>query len=132
MKTRLMAAVLLAIAASLMCTTAASAKNPKDKIAAIVADGQDGTVDGHYSTAEIQAALKYIKNDPLQNQYGDLPGILEIYLASLKAPDVSSGVVTKQGKATWELAFTGSRILFVFGAGLALIGSGLALRRRRA
>ena len=132
MKIKVIVAVMLVLSASLVFTTVASAKISKTKITTIINDGQDGTIDGHYTAAEIQAAINYVANDPLQQQYSDLQGILEAYLASLKAPGVKSGTGSVNGSASWELAFTGSRILFVFGTGLALIGSGFMLRRRHA
>ena len=133
MKIKVIAVVMLVLSASLVFTTSASAKISKSEYDKIAADAQDGTIDGHYTAAEIQAALNQAKIDPLVQQYADLQGTLEAYLASLKAPGVKSGTGGgANGSASWELAFTGSRILCVFGAGLALIGSGFALRRRRA
>ncbi len=129
MKIKIMVSVILVLIVSLVFATVASAKSSKKtKIATITKDAQDGTIDGHYTATEIQAAINYVANDPLYQQYSDLQGTLEAYLASLQAP----GVKNKSGNAAWELAFTGSRILFVLGAGLALIGSGFALRRRYA
>ena len=132
MKIKVIVAVMLVLSASLVFTTVASAKISKAQMAAIAADGVDGTIDGHYTAAEIQSAINYVSTDPLYQQYSDLQGILEAYLTSLKAPGVKSGTGGANGSTSWELAFTGSRILFVFGTGLALIGSGFALRRRRA
>ena len=132
MKIKLIAAVMLALTASLVFAPVASAKISKSEYEKIVNDAQDGTIDGHYTAAVIQAALNEAKVDPLVQQYGDLVDILEAYMTSLKAPGPSSGVVSKKGTATWQLAFTGSRILFVFGTGLVLIGGGFALRRRHA
>ena len=130
MKIKVIAAIMLALSASLVFTSVASAKLSKAQMAAIAADGQDGTIDGHYTAAEIQAAISIVSTDPIYQQYSDLQGILEAYLTSLRAPGVKSATGGVNGSASWELAFTGSRILFVFGAGLALIGSGFALRRR--
>ena len=132
MKIKVIAAVMLVLSASLVFTTVAYAKSSKSKIAAIVADANDGTIDGHYTAAEIQAAISYVRNDPLSQQYSDQLGTLEAYLTSLRAPGGKSATGGVNGSASWELAFTGSRILFVFGTGLALIGSGFALRRRHA
>jgi len=137
MKIKIMVSVILVLILSLVFATVASAKSSKKtKIVTITKDGQDGTIDGHYTAAEIQAALDYIANDPLYQQYSDLQGVLQAYLASLQAPGVKNsktpGVKNRDKSAAWELAFTGSRILFVFGAGIALIGSGFALRRRHA
>jgi len=48
--------------------------------------------------------------------------VLQEYLASLVAPGAQGG----------QLAFTGSEVLLILGAGAGLIGSGVLLRRRRA
>jgi hypothetical protein len=89
----------------------------------IINDAKDGKLDGHYTSGDIQAALAYIQNNPVFGQYTDLQGLLQDYLASLQAPD-------PQATRT-VLAFTGGTVLLALGAGLALIGSGLALRRLR-
>ena len=72
--------------------------------------------------AEIDAAVNSIKNNPLEYQYSDLQGVLQDYLSGLSAPKPAVG----------QLAFTGAELLLILGAGAGLIGSGIALRRRRA
>ena len=95
---------------------------PQSTIDAIIKDAADGTIDGTWSKAEINAALAYIQDNPLYEQYSDRKGVLEDYLASLQAPGEQGG----------ELAFTGGEVLVILGAGAGLIGSGALLRRRRA
>lgn len=89
----------------------------------IINDAKDGKLDGHYTAAQINAALAYIENNPVFGQYTDLQGLLQDYLASLQAPgSQATGTV---------LAFTGGNVFVALGAGLGLIGAGLALRRLR-
>ncbi len=104
--------VLVVILSSLVLASAAMAQS--STIDQIIKDAQDGTVNGSWTAAQIQAALDYISNNPLYAQYSDLPGVLGDYLASLKAP----------GAAPGQLAFTGSEVLLIFAAGLGLIGGG--------
>lgn len=115
--------VFLVLVVVLTCMVLASTAFAKSStIDQIIKDAQDGTIDGSWSAAQIQAALDYINNNPLYAQYSDLPGVLGDYLASLKAPGAAAG----------QLAFTGSDVLLIFAAGLGLIGGGLILRRRYA
>ena len=93
-------------------------------IDAIIDDAQDGTIDGDWTAAEIEAALAYIRDNPLYQQYADVEGVLEDYLAGLQDP----GVASDPG----ELAFTGAELLLLLGAGAGLAGGGALLRRRRA
>ena len=90
----------------------------------IIKDAGDGTLDGNYTAAQIQAALAYLSDNPLATQYSGSQGVLEDYLASLQAPGAAS--------ASGSLAFTGGEIILILGAGAGLIGSGALLRRRRA
>ena len=86
----------------------------------IIKDAGDGTLDGNYTAAQIQAALAYLSDNPIATQYSGSQGVLEDYLASLQAPGSTSG----------SLAFTGGELILVFGVGAVLLGSGLLLRRR--
>ena len=81
-------------------------------IDAIIADAQDGTIDGNWTPAEIEAALSYIKNNPLTYQYSDIQGVLQDYLSGLSAPKPAVG----------QLAFTGAELLLILGAGAAGVG----------
>lgn len=89
-------------------------------IDAIIADAEDGTLSGNWTAAEIEAALAYIANSPMADQYTGIQGTLEDFLASLQAPGEQGG----------ELAFTGGEVVLILGAGLGLIGGGAYLRRR--
>jgi hypothetical protein len=89
----------------------------------IIKDAADGTIDGNYSAADIQAALDYAKANPTVVAYSNVAGVLGEYLASLQSPGATS--------TGGELKFTGGELLAVFAAGAGLIGSGTLLRRRR-
>ena len=117
-----MTLTLLIILAFALVAQAAVAKSGND---AIIKDAQDGTIDGNWTAAQIRAALAYIQNNPIYEQYSDLGGVLQDYLASLGSPG-------EQGRQLGQLAFTGSEVLLILGAGAGLIGSGAFLRRRRA
>ena len=92
-------------------------------IDAIIDDAQDGTIDGDWTAAEIEAALAYLRDNPIFQQYADIEGVLEDFLAGLQEP----GVADDPG----ELAFTGAELLLLLGAGAGLAGGGVMLRRRR-
>jgi hypothetical protein len=122
MKAKFVGALVLALILVLVFSTVAMAGVSQATINAIIKDAQDGTLDGHWTAAQIRAALAYIENNPVYEQYSAIKGVLQDYLASLQAPGEQSG----------QLAFTGSNIVLVLGAGAALIGGGALLRRRRA
>lgn len=122
MKAKLVGAIVLALILVLVFSTVAMAGTSQATINAIIKDAQDGTIDGHWTAAQVRAALAYIENNPVFEQYSAIKGVLQDYLASLQAPGEQSG----------QLAFTGSNIVLVLGAGAALIGGGALLRRRRA
>jgi hypothetical protein len=122
MKAKFLIAIALALALVLVFAVVAMAAVPQSTIDAIIEDAADGTIDGTWSAAQINAALGYIQDNPLYEQYSDRKGVLEDYLASLQAPGEQGG----------ELAFTGGEVLLILGAGAGLIGSGALLRRRRA
>ena len=87
---------------------------------AVIKDARDGSLDGNWSAAEIQAALNYLRNNPVLTQYSNVQGVLEDYVGSSQAPGAQGG----------QLAFTGGAVLVAFGIGAGLMGSGLLLRRR--
>ncbi len=122
MKAKLVGALVLALILVLVLSTVAMAGVSQATINAILKDAQDGTLDGHWTAAQVNAALAYVENNPALEQYSAIKGVLQDYLASLQAPGEQSG----------QLAFTGSNIVLAFGAGVALIGGGILLRRRRA
>jgi hypothetical protein len=121
MKTKVVVFVVLVLVAALMVTSVAQASTKTSM--AIIKDAQDGHLDGNWTVAQVTAALSLLKSDPTLQQYTDVQGVLEDFLASQGEPGAESA---------GSLMFTGSETLVIFGAGLALIGSGLALRRRRA
>ena len=123
MKAKLLGAIALALLLTLILASVAMAAVSQTTINAIIDDAQDGEIDGTWTAAEISAALDYIRNNPVYQQYGDLESVLEDYLAGLQAPGEQGG---------GQLAFTGGELLLVLGAGVSLIGSGVVLRRRRA
>lgn len=120
MKRSILTVLLVALVASLALAGVASATS-QSTIDAIIADAADGTLDGGWSKADVQAALAYLENDPLAKQYSDFEAVLESYLAGGGQPGVASG---------GNLAFTGADILVTLTAGIGLIGGGLLLRRR--
>lgn len=123
MKIKIMCVLALAILLSLVFASVALAVS-QATIDAIIADANDnGRIDGTWTVAEIQATLNFIKDNPLYQQYGDLAGLLQRYLASIQPPGTTPGPV---------IHFTGSELLLVLGAGIGLVGSGALLRRRRA
>lgn len=119
MRAKLVGAVAVALLLVLVFAVVAMAAVPQSTIDAIIKDAADGTIDGDWTAAEIRAALAYLQQNPVAQQYSDLEGVLDDYLASLKAPGAQSG----------QLAFTGGEALFVLAAGAALIGGGAFLRR---
>jgi len=121
MKAKLVGAITLAVLLLLVFAVVAQATVPQSTIDAIIQDAKDGRIDGHWTSAEIRAALRYVENNPLLRHYTKIKGVLEDYLASLQSPGEQGG----------QLAFTGGEIILILGAGAGLIGSGALLRRRR-
>jgi hypothetical protein len=122
MRVKLLSAIVVALLLILVFAVVAQAAIPQSTIDAIIADAQDGTIDGNWTPEEINAALAYIQDNPIYQQYSDLEGVLEDYLASLQAPGEQGG----------ELAFTGSAVFLILAAGATLIGGGALLRRSQA
>jgi len=122
MKMKFVTVVILVFVAALMIVPLAQAAS--STTTAILKDAQDGHIDGNWTAAQVQAALSALKSDPTLQQYTDVQGVLEDYLASLSSPGVAG--------TTGGLMFTGSETIVLFGVGLALMGTGLALRKRRA
>lgn len=121
MKAGIGIAIALALLLTLVFASVAFATS-QATIDKIITDANDGTIDGTYSAADIQAALDYAKANPDVLQYSTVQGVLEDYLASLQSPGAANA---------GELKFTGGELLMVFAAGAGLIGSGTLLRRRR-
>lgn len=113
----------------------------------IIQDASDGTVNGHYTAAQIRAALAAVNSNPAYLQYSDVAGVLQAYLSSLSTSDsaslIASGSATGTTGATQtaaatgsvklragELDYTGGQPLVAFAVGGALTIAGMALRRR--
>jgi hypothetical protein len=122
MRVKFLGTIAIALLLILMFAVVAQAAVPQSVIDAIIKDAQDGTIDGHWSAAEIRATLAYIQNNPIYQQYSDLEGVLQDYLASLQAPGEQGG----------QLSFTGGEVFLIMAAGAALIGGGALLRRSQA
>ena len=118
MKFRIASVLILTLIVALVAVPAALAVT-QSTINAIVKDAQDGHLAGNWTKAEVQAALNWLRNDPISQGYGDSEGVLEAFLAG-----------SQPGAGTGNLSFTGSNLLLAFGAGIGLIGAGLLLRRR--
>ena len=111
----------------------------------IIHDASDGTVSGHYTAAQMRAALAAVNSNPAYSQYSDVAGVLQVYLASLSTSGSATGTTTATTGATQtaaatgsvklrasELDYTGGQPLVAFALGGALLVAGLVLRRRRA
>jgi hypothetical protein len=122
MKGKLLVVITVALLIVLVFAVVAQAAVPQSTIDAILEDAKDGTIDENWTAAEVNAALAYVQNNPLEQQYSAVQGVLEDYLASLQAPGEQGG----------ELAFTGGEVFLILAAGFALIGGGALLRRSRA
>ena len=120
MKMKIVTIAVLVVVAVLMVATVAQAAS--STTTAIIKDAQDGHLDGNYTAAQVQAALNFLKSDPSLQQYTDVEGVLQDFLASLPAPEAQTG----------GLMFTGGSTIVIFAFGLALMGGGLVLRRRHA
>jgi hypothetical protein len=122
MRVKFLSAIVIALVLVLGFAVVAQAAVPQSVINAIIKDAQDGTIDGNWTPAQIRAALAYIQDNPIYQQYSELEGVLEDYLASLQSPGEQSG----------QLAFTGSEVFLILAAGATLIGGGVLLRRVQA
>ena len=114
----------------------------------IIKDASDGTINGHYTAAQVRAALAVVENNPAYSQYSDIAGVLQDYLASLShtstpkpppTPTTTSSQPTPIPTASspptlqsGQLDYTGGRPLLIFAAGGALLAAGAVLRRRSA
>jgi hypothetical protein len=88
---------------------------------AIVKDvAKDGKVDGHYTHAQLAAALK----SPLLKQYGGQAAVESV--ASQAQPTTTAAPATGEAH---NLPFTGSDVMLFVGVGGGLLVAGLVLRR---
>lgn len=113
----------------------------------IIHDASDGTVSGHYTAAQMRAALAAVNSNPAYLQYSDVAGVLQAHLASLSTSDLASLIVSGSATGTTgatptaavtrpvklragELDYTGGQPLVAIAVGGVLIIAGMALRRR--
>lgn len=112
----------------------------------IIQDASDGVVNGHYTVAEVRAALAAVESDPAYSQYSDIQSVLEQYLASLLAakssptpqssatsrPSATSTAPPSPSANPQQLDYTGGQPLLLFACGGLLVGAGALLWRRTA
>jgi len=113
----------------------------------VIQDASDGTVNGHYTAAQIRAALAAVNSNPAYLQYSDVAGVLQAYLSGFSTSDLASLIASGSATGTTgatptaavtrsvklragELDYTGGQPLVAFAVGGALIIAGMALRRR--
>ena len=106
----------------------------------IIKDASDGTVSGHYSAAQVRAALAAVENNPTYAQYSDIAGVLRNYLTSWSASGSGSGGATQTAGGAAAIApttlqggqldYTGGQPLVSFAIGGVLLAAGTVLRRR--
>ena len=118
MKLRIIGVIVAALVVSLVFAPVALGVS-QSTINAIIKDAHDGHLDGHWTKAEVRATLAYVRDNPTLFQYSNIELILERYLAG-----------GQPGEGEGNLSFTGANLLLTFGAGIALLGGGLLLRRR--
>ena len=106
----------------------------------VVHDATDRSVNGHYTAAQMRAALAAVKSNPVYSQYSDTAGVLQACLASYS----TSGSATTTAGATQtaaatgfavtlrpsQLDYTGGQPLVAFALGGTLIIAGAVLRGR--
>jgi hypothetical protein len=89
---------------------------------AIVKDvAKDGKVDGHYTQAQLKAALK----SPLLKQYGGQAAVESVVTQTAPA----KAAATPATGVAHNLPFTGSDVILFVGVGGGLLVAGLVLRR---
>lgn len=107
----------------------------------IIQDASDGTINGHYSVAQVRAALAAVESNPSYSQYSDIESVIADYLSSLLASKptpnpttsgASAPAPTPPPSAVQQLDYTGGQPLVVFAIGGALIVAGVVLWRRTA
>ena len=115
--------ILPLVALALCVMPAAALASSGGTTQAIIKDvAKDGKVDGHYTTAQLQAALK----SPLLGQYGG-QGAVESILSRMK-PKKTKAAAPATGPSS-NLPFTGADIFLFVAVGGGLLGAGLVLRR---
>jgi hypothetical protein len=114
--------ILPLVALALCVMPAAALASSGGTTQAIIKDvAKDGKVNGHYTTAQLKAALK----SPLLSQYGG-QGAVESILSRMKPKKTVA--VPATGPSS-NLPFTGADIFLFVAVGGGLLGAGLVLRR---
>ena len=127
--------ILPLVALALCVMPAAALASNSGTTQAIVKDvAKDGKVDGHYTSAQLKAAL----NSPLLKQYGG-QGAVEVGRhearrrpPSPRPPPSPRRPRPRSGARDWgysNLPFTGSDVFLFVGVGGGLLAAGLVLRR---
>jgi len=113
--------ILPLVALALCVMPAAALATSGGTTSAIVSDvAKDGKVDGHYTNAQLKAALK----SPLLKQYGG-QGAVESVITKVKPKTTAAPAVG----VAHNLPFTGSDVFLFVGVGGGLLAAGLVLRR---
>ena len=114
--------ILPLVALALCVMPAAALASSGGTTSAIVTDvAKDGKVDGHYTSAQLKAAL----NSPLLRQYGG-QGAVESVLTKSKPATTAAAPATG---AADNLPFTGADVFLFVIVGGGLLAAGLVLRR---
>ena len=114
--------ILPLVALALCVMPAAALASGGGTTQAIIKDvAKDGKVNGHYTTAQLKAALK----SPLLSQYGG-QGAVESILSRMKPKKTVAAPATGPSS---NLPFTGADIFLFVAVGGGLLGAGLVLRR---
>ena len=109
----------------------------------IIQDASDGTINGHYTVAEVRAALASVESNPSYSQYSDIESVIANYLSSLLAagttppptthpttPATASTAPPPSPSKVLQLDYTGGQPLVLFAIGGALLCGGAAMWRR--
>jgi hypothetical protein len=118
---------LAALVAVLALAFSASSAFAGDSTSAIIADvAKDGKVDGHYTKAQLQAALK----SPLLAQYGGTGGVAAVQGAASSSGNGSQAQTAAPAvSSSGTLPFTGADIALFLIVGGVLVVAGVGLRR---
>jgi hypothetical protein len=116
--------ILPLVALALCVMPAAALASSGGSTQAIVQDvAKDGKVDGHYTSAQLKAALA----SPLLKQYGG-QGAVESVLTTTKPASTTTTPAPATGTGG-NLPFTGSDVFLFVAVGGGLLAAGLVLRR---
>ena len=99
----------------------------------IVHDASDGTVNGHYTAAQMRAALAAVRSNPVYSQYSDVAGVLNAYLSRFST---SGSATTTEGAsqtagATASVKLPAGQLDYMGGQPLVAFTLGGALGHRR-